>query len=75
MARPGRGAACKSTVVGASEQDGAGIGRIRLLRVADAAVQSLRGAVGECVEPAARWCTGPACPPTVVSGRWAAGMM
>ena len=47
----GRGAAGKSIVVVAAEEDGAGIGRIRLLRVADTTAQSLGGAVQECVQP------------------------
>jgi len=47
----GRGAAGKSIVVVLAEEDGAGIGRIRLQRVADASGQSLCGAVRQCVAP------------------------
>ena len=47
----GRGAAGKSTVVVAAEEDGAGIGRIRLQRVANTSGQSLCGAVEQCVAP------------------------
>jgi len=47
----GRGAAGKSLVVVAAEEDGAGIGRIRLMRVADHSGQSLHAAVEACVAP------------------------
>ena len=47
----GRGAAGKSLVLVAVEEDGAGIGRIRLRRVPNTSAESLCGAVGECVEP------------------------
>lgn len=47
----GRGAAGKSIVVVAAEEDGAGIGRIRLQRVANTSGQSLCGAVEQCVAP------------------------
>ena len=47
----GRGAAGKSLVVVAAEEDGAGIGRIRLRRVWDASAPSLCGALQECVQP------------------------
>ncbi len=47
----GRGAAGKCIVLVAAEQDGAGIGRIRLRRVPDTSRQSLGDAVLECVEP------------------------
>ena len=47
----GRGAAGKSLVVVAAEEDGAGIGRIRLRRVLSTSAESLCGAVQECVEP------------------------
>lgn len=46
----GRGAAGKSLVLVAAEQDGAGIGRIRLRQVPDASGDSLCGAVQEAVE-------------------------
>jgi transposase-like protein len=46
----GRGAAGKSLVVIAAEQDGARTGRIRLRRVPDASVRSLHGAITEAVE-------------------------
>jgi transposase-like protein/transcription elongation factor Elf1 len=49
--RRGRGAAGKSIVVVLAEEDGAGIGRVRLQRVADASGQSLGGAVRQCVAP------------------------
>jgi len=47
----GRGAAGKSLVLVAAEEDGAGIGRIRLRRVLNSSGDSLCGAVQECVEP------------------------
>jgi transposase-like protein len=47
----GRGAAGKSLVLVAAEEDGAHIGRIRLLQVPDGSGESLCGAVSECVEP------------------------
>jgi len=47
----GRGATGKSIVVLAAEEDGARIGRIRLLRVPDTSGESLCGAVQECVQP------------------------
>ena len=47
----GRGAAGKSLVVVAAEEDGAGIGRIRLMRVADHSGHSLQAAVEACVAP------------------------
>ena len=46
----GRGAAGKSLVVVAAEEDGPGIGRIRLRRVPNSSGESLCGAVQECVE-------------------------
>ena len=46
----GRGAAGKSIVVVAAEEDGTHIGRIRLLRVPDTSGQSLCGAVAKSVE-------------------------
>lgn len=53
----GRGAAGKSLVFVAVEQDGAGIGRIRLRRIPDATGDSLCGAVQEAVEEGAVVCT------------------
>ena len=47
----GRGAAGKSLVVVAAEEDGTRIGRIRLRRVPSSSGESLCGAVEECVEP------------------------
>lgn len=47
----GRGAAGKTLVVIAAQEDGKRIGRIRLRRVADAAGESLEPAVWEMVEP------------------------
>jgi transposase-like protein len=47
----GRGAARKSLVLVAAEEDGAHIGRIRLLQVPDSSGASLCSAVSECVEP------------------------
>ena len=47
----GRGAAGKALVVIAAQEDGAGIGRIRLCRVKDASAESLEGAVGMSVAP------------------------
>ena len=50
--KPGRGAAGKSLVLVAAQQDGPRrIGRIRLLRIADAAMMTLHDALQECVEP------------------------
>jgi transposase-like protein len=53
----GRGAAGKSLVLVAAEQDGAGIGRIRLRRIPDATGDSLCGALQEAVEEGAVVCT------------------
>ncbi len=53
----GRGAAGKSLVFVAAEQDGAGIGRIRLRRIPDATGDSLCGAVQEAVEEGSVVCT------------------
>jgi len=47
----GREAGGKALVVIAAEQDGRKIGRIRLLRVADASSASLLPAIEQCVEP------------------------
>jgi transposase-like protein len=47
----GRGALGKAIVLVAAEQDGAGIGRIRLRRVPDFSGASLGGAITEFVEP------------------------
>ena len=47
----GRGAAGKALVLVAAEEDGAGIGRIRLRRVADASAESLQPSVQAMVEP------------------------
>jgi transposase-like protein len=46
----GRGASGKCLVVVAAEEDGAGMGRIRLHRVPDTFARSLCGAVAECVQ-------------------------
>jgi transposase-like protein len=53
----GRGAAGKALVVVAVQQEGSGIGRIRLRRVPDASFRSLCGAVQEAVEPGQVICT------------------
>lgn len=47
----GRGAAGKTLVLVAAQEDGNRIGRIRLRKVHDATANSLRPAVQECVEP------------------------
>lgn len=47
----GRGAAGKALVVIAAEEDGAGIGRVRLCRVKDASAESLEGVVARSVAP------------------------
>ena len=47
----GRGAARKALVVIAAQEDGPGIGRIRLARVADATAASLVGFVQQAVAP------------------------
>jgi transposase-like protein len=47
----GRGAAGKALVAIAAEEDGAGIGRIRLRRVKDASAESLQGVVEMSVVP------------------------
>lgn len=47
----GRGAEGKTLVAVAAQQDGQGIGRIRLYRVADASARSLEGVVKAAVEP------------------------
>jgi transposase-like protein len=47
----GRGAAGKSIVVVAAEEDGTHIGRIRLLRLPDVSAQSVCGAVEQSIEP------------------------
>ena len=47
----GRGAAGKPIVVILAEEDGPGIGRIRMQRVADTSGESLCGAVQQCVTP------------------------
>lgn len=47
----GRGAAGKTLVVIAAQEDNKRIGRIRLLRVSDTSADSLTGAVQECIEP------------------------
>jgi len=47
----GRGAAGKSIVVVAAEEDGKGMGRIRLRRVPDASGASLCGAIKDCIQP------------------------
>lgn len=49
--KQGRGAAGKSLVLVAAEEDGAHIGRIRLLRLPDIATESLSAAVSACVAP------------------------
>ena len=48
---PGRGAGGKSVVVVAAEEDGAGLGRIRLRRVPDFSGASLCGVIQDFVEP------------------------
>ena len=47
----GRGGETKSVVVVACEEDGKGIGRIRLRRVADCSAESLVGFVKDAVDP------------------------
>lgn len=50
----GRGAERKALVVIAAEEDGKGIGRIRMSRVADASAPSLQGFVRSAVAPGSR---------------------
>ena len=50
----GRGAERKALVVIATEEDGKGIGRIRMSRVADASAPSLQGFVRSAVTPGSR---------------------
>jgi transposase-like protein len=50
----GRGAERKALVVIAAEEDGKGIGRIRMSRVADASAPSLQGFVRSAVTPGSR---------------------
>ena len=50
----GRGADHKALVVIAAEENGKGMGRIRLARVADASAQSLQGFVQSAVAPGSR---------------------
>jgi len=50
----GRGAAGKTLVLVAAEQDGAGIGRIRLKRVPDHSGKTLQAAVADCVAQGSR---------------------
>jgi transposase-like protein len=47
----GRGALGKSLVMIAAEKDGAGTGRIRLCRIADASAASLQAAISQAVAP------------------------
>ncbi len=47
----------KAIVVVAAEQDGRGIGRIRLRRVPDVSSESLHGFIEEAVTPLGRWFT------------------
>jgi len=47
----GRGAAGKTLVVIAAQEDDKRIGRIRILRVSDTSANSLTGAVQACIEP------------------------
>jgi len=53
----GRGAQGKALIVVAAQEDGAGIGRIRLRHVPDASAQSLLRFVEESIEPASTVCT------------------
>lgn len=48
---PGRAAKDKALVVIAAQEDGRGIGRIRMRRIPDASAQSLGGFIAESVEP------------------------
>lgn len=50
----GRQKGAKALVVIAAEEDGAGIGRIRLRRILDASAESLLPFVEEAIEPVAR---------------------
>lgn len=52
--RCGRGAARKALVVIAAQEDGKGIGRIRMARVADASAASLQGFVQSVAAPGSR---------------------
>lgn len=47
----GRGSEGKALVVIAAQEDGKGIGRIRLARIADASAHSLRGFIKQAIEP------------------------
>ena len=51
--KTGRGAAGKTLVVVAAQEDGQHIGRIRLVRVPDASAQSLDAAIQQSIEPGA----------------------
>lgn len=53
----GRGAAGKALVLIAAQQEGARIGRIRLLPIADASAESLEAAVRGAVEPGSTICS------------------
>ena len=55
--RRGRGAAGKTIIFVAAEQDGAGIGRIRLARTPDATAASVRRFVESTIEPGSVVCT------------------
>jgi transposase-like protein len=50
----GRGSEGKALVVIAAQENGKGIGRIRLARIPDASAQSLRGFIREAIEPGSR---------------------
>ncbi len=47
----GRGARRKTLVVIAAEEDGAGVGRIRLRRIRDASADTLQGFIDDTIEP------------------------
>lgn len=47
----GRGALKKTLVVIAAEEDGAGVGRIRLRRIRDASADTLQGFIDDTIEP------------------------
>jgi len=49
----GRGSEGKALVAIAAQENGKGIGRIRMARIPDASAQSLRGFVGQVIEPGA----------------------
>src|SRR5450759_1706978 len=53
----GRGSEGKALVVIAAQEDGKGIGRIRMTRMADASASSLRGFIDQAIKPGASLCS------------------